>query len=530
MGQRAPVVPFTERVGVQGEDKYAAVMFRRIGLKEDDLNILFATFMKIKDHTPHRDVINAISISKHFDATNNADFLAKLFSVVKDFDSKKDTTNFKEFTLGLWNFLSLSANFIPALVFHLYDPLKINLIDMKELKDMLEAIHKVKLSPFTFALNNIMKEALMNNTDGGLNVEKFGIMCVDSPFIVKPIVALQQQLRKKIVGAAYWKKLEFRRSASIRGNLRNVNYVYIVNEETEIWRKKDSELGLQAAASEELDFSELFEIPPDSFSDSDRQEAEHAKLRLDKTRRRDTKKEEKRQKRQIYELNGMLEAFMKSLGNSSDEHKHQHHTSAQTKGKEAFDFAESFFMTAEGKLVGPDVSTEAAAVLEFPGGENFIFGVVTDNKNSEDTLVVINRDLSRRRVKGRDLGRINSNFNFVGYSKLSVKTLPGQLRVRPNLPLLELCNNSSLVPKLSRDGVYQRGKWNEDLRALVVEEAKTGDFNYLHEVAVRRKSMIEDHLESMEERHSMRWRRMLGVPSGRIFSHGASMSKTNNDR
>jgi hypothetical protein len=509
MGQSASVTPFTQREGIRGEDKYAATTFRRIELVDDDLTTLYAIFLKIKDKNPYPKIVDPESISKYFNV-KNSDFVVKLFAAV-DFDGN-DAIDFKEFTLGLWNFLSLSTDFLPALVFHLYDPLKFNSIDMKEFKEMLEAIHGVKLSTFTLALNNIMKDLLLSNKDDGITVEKFGLLCVDNPFIVKPIVKLQNQLRKKIVGADFWKKLEFRRSASIKGNLRDVNYVYIVNEETEIWRKKDFELGI--GRPYELSEAELaMKAAKDKLKD-EKEELEVLRVKAMKEREEREAAEAKEREfteeaRQVKLLQDMLEANKDKQVSDEDFVAKNRVKMNTNEGREVDykkgvmkvfdDYAETVFMTAEGKFVDPAVPIEAAAVFEFPGEEKFLFGVVTDNKKKEDKVVMINRDLSRRRIKGQDLARINSNFKFVGYSKLNLKTLPDQIRVRPNVQLLVLCNNKDLYPKVVHESEYTRGKWNSELHNLLFKDVKKGEDDYLEGLAKQRQEQADEEAQRVKD-------------------------------
>jgi hypothetical protein len=524
MGQSASVAPFTQREGIRGEDKYAATTFRRVELQESDLNILYAIFLKIKEKNPYPKIVNSQSICSYF-GVNKSDFVLKLFDAV-DFDGN-ESIDFKEFTLGLWNFLSLTSDFLAALVFYIYDPLKFNLLDMKELKELLEAVHGVKMSSFTPSLNSIMKTALLNNKNSGITPETFCVLCKDNPFILKPIVSLQKQLRKKIIGAAFWKKLEFRRSASIRGNLRDVNYVYIVNEETEIWRKKDFELGI--AREYELNESEI----------ALKQSAE--KLQQDKeallaVREREREMREEREKedlrlldeaeeaRQVQELKDKI-AENKDLQQDDNDFVAKNRMKmsevegrdvAIKKGvmKDFADFAETVFCVAEGKFVPPEIQIEAATVFEFPGEEKFVFGIVTDNKKKEEKIVMVNRDLTRRRLKGSDLARINSNFKFVGYSKLSMKTLPDQIKVRANIPLLALCNNISQMPKPVHESAYSPGKWNENMRALVTKSVNQEESTtYLEEIDKIRKSKSNQEeeviVETQEDRVNSRVSNML---------------------
>lgn len=497
MGASASVVPFIQREGIRGQDKYAATTFRRIELQEDDLNILFAIYSKIKKKNPYPKMVDSKSICKYF-GVNNSDFVLKLFDAV-DFDGN-DSIDFKEFTLGLWNFLSLSSDFLAALVFYIYDPLKFNLLDMKELKDLLEAVHGVKLSSFTVTLNGVMKNALMNNQENGVNTEAFGIMCIDNPIIIKPIVTLQKQLRKKIVGPAFWKKLEFRRSASIKGNLRDVNYVYIVNEETEIWRKKDFELGI--GKEYELDDFELalkerkekMNAEKKALADAlekekkaqEEQEAERLRqLDEEEEARQQQELKDKLETHKDYQINDEEYVPKNRMKMNEDEGRD---VARKTGVKKDFaDFAETIFMTGEGTFVPPTVPIEAVTIFEFPGEEKFVFGIVTDNKKKEEKIIMVNRDLTRRRIKGGDLGKINNNFKFVGYSKLSAKTLPDQIKIRNNIPLLELCNNHAKIPALLHESAYQPGKWNEEMRTLVSRDPSKGETTYLEEIDKMRK-------------------------------------------
>ena len=509
MGASASVQPFVQREGIRGEDRYAATTFRRVELQEEDLNILFAIFTKIKQKNPYPKVVNPQSICKYF-GVNNSDFVLKLFDAV-DFDGN-DSIDFKEFILGLWNFLSLSSDFLAALVFYIYDPLKFNLLDMKELKELLEAVHGVQLSSFTPTLNNILKNALIDNQENGINTEAFGIMCIDSPFIIKPIVTLQKQLRKKIVGPAYWKKLEFRRSASIRGNLRDVNYVYIVNEETEVWRKKDFELGI--AKDYILDETELTlkkrkEQIKEAKEAEDRAREEEKKAQEEQEEEEARLRDEAEDARQAQELQDKLEAN-KDIQISDEDYVAKNRVKMnEDEGRDVdfkkgvqrnyADFAETLFMTSEGSFVPPTVPIEAVTLFEFPGEEKFVFGLVTDNKKKDEKLIMVNRDLTRRRMKGADLARINTNFKFVGYSKLTLKTLPDQIKLRNNIPLLVLCNNISEIPTLIHESDYKPAQWNDSMRAIITRTSNTGDTNYLEVVDKLRKSKeVEEEEKPVE--------------------------------
>ena len=494
------VVPFKQREGVRGEDKYAATTFRRVELREEDLDDLFTIYMKIKDKNQYPKRVDPAAICNFF-GVSKSDFVVKLFDAV-DFDGN-DSIDFKEFTLGLWNFLSLPSDRLPALLFYIYDPLKFKLLDLKDLKHLLEATHGVKLSPLTLSLNSVMKNALVNFKLNGIEMNKFEEMCAEAPFITKPIVELQKKLRKKIVSTEFWKNLELRRLASVRGDLLNVNYVYIVNEETEVWRKKDYELGI--AKDYELD---EHEIARQEILERAKQEKLAVALRVEQEKEAQKAKEEEEARRQEElraakheeEVKALLENSKDTLKDDSKVGKHRL-TMSKVEGrsvplkkgvlKDFENFAVTMFMTAEGQLVPPNVPIEAVTVFEFPGEERFIFGVITDNKKKEDRIVMVNQDLARRRMRGADLARINNNFTFVGSSKLSVKLLPEQIRMRNNESILALCNNESLIPDYLHNSKYCGGDWNQELRALVIKTVGSGGCDYRESLAACRKNLKE---------------------------------------
>jgi hypothetical protein len=539
MGHGASIETFIQQKGVAGEDKYAATLFRRIELQPEDVDIMYTIFSDIKRKNPPPNTIDSDSISKYFDV-KSCEFLRKMFAVVTDFDGD-DAINFKEFTLGLWNFLSLSTDFLPALVFHLYDPMKLNNIDSKDFTEMLENIHGVKLSAFTLALNSITKKFNYEYRHG-INMVNFGLLCVDNPFTVKPIVTLQHHLRKRVAGASHWKKLEFRRSASIRGKLKDINYVYQVNEETENWRKKDEELGIRAVSSEMLILSE-FVVKEVENTATKKLRNGLASLRNQKLANEDVAdhshvcniKDNEEGKGQVETLHHMMTdtpfddediSFDENdedetlFLNSSDQksHKNENIITARLANKldveknNFEDFAELIFLTGDGKFVDPIIPIEAAAVFVFPGDERFVFGIVTDTKKNEDVVVIIDRDLSRRRIKNSDLSKINIKFKLSGYLRVNSKTLPELIRSRTtNISLLQICNDPYASPHHPPELCHKnecKSRWNEDLHKLVKSnEAAEGHMSYLQHVKIQRQVAIDDIADKIS--HRQKFRRLL---------------------
>lgn len=572
------VASFTQREGVRGEDKYAATLFRRIDLHDEDVDFMYTIFSKIQDNkrklSPHKEGIKATSIAKYF-GVKNSNFMLKLFGAVADFDSV-DSINFKEFTLGLWNFLTLSTDFLPALVFHLFDPMRLMMMDMKSFRDMLECIHSVSLSSFTPMLNGIVKKsfpAINSSSSSDIDVEEFGVLCVDNPLLMKPIVTLHHHLRQKMRGISYWKKLEFRRSVSVKGDLRNVNYVYLINDETEALRKRDGVLGIRTTSDDQLPCylpspGQEIALPQSLLNKGEKEEAllqgarqqrplpllkPHVALSMFPPLRLENNNEGRsslllKHQQESFDMkqsagtgkvydeeeecsccsgayNGAgpvlcdgsppllsrLDSCCSLDGEElTDEEEEEEPIARKIREEEEaqlgkvrkasintakilhdYDsFAECVFMTSEGAIASPEVPIESAAVFDFLDNERFIFGIVVDNKKKEDRVVLINRDLSRRRLKGHDLAKINSNFMFVGYAKLRGKSLPNLIRLHPNAPLRHLCNDPYNSPSGDESGA-QLGTWNESLFALLSDNQTCAGIDYIKEVKnLRQKQLI----------------------------------------
>ena len=486
------VVPFKQRNGIRGEDKYAATTFRRVDLREEELNKLYTVYLKIKEKNRYPKRVDPSSICAYFGLTG-LDFIVKLFDAV-DFDAN-DSINFKEFTLGLWNFLTLAKDRLPALLFYVYDTLDCDLLDEEDLKAMLEATHRVKMSPLTLSLNNVMKCVLINNTLKGVDCSKFKTMCINSPFLIKPIEDLQKKMRKKVLGTEFWHKLELRRTASVRSDARDVNYAYVVNEETEVWRKKDYDMGI--ATDYELD---EHEIANKEALERKKREAEAKTIantirveeELQAQKARDEKVSSQREEERLAKLEEEMDALfaenkdeLKDDTNFVGKHRSRmstvegRSTSVKTGILKDFEsFAESLFVTASGEFVAPSVLIDAVTVYELPGEEKFILGIITDSKKKEEKLVMVNQDLARRRLRGADIARINRNFKFVGSSRLTVKSLPAQIKLRNNTDLVALCNNESLIPDYLHKSNYCSGEWNKELRSLVMKSVTSGESNY----------------------------------------------------
>ena len=484
------VVPFQEREGIRGEDKYAATTFRRVDLHDEDLNKLYTIFLKILEKNPYPKHVDPESICHYF-GLKDSDFVVKLFDAV-DFDAS-DSIDFKEFTLGLWNFLSLPMFRMPALLFYVYDSLKCNLIDMMTLKSMLEATHAVKLSPLTVSLNNVLKSAHINNTKNGVDSAKFRSMCIDEPLIIKPILELQNKMRKKIVGTGFWKKLELRRTNNIRADIRDVNYVYIVNEETEVWRKKDYELGL--VKDYEMDENE----PTSTTTRRYVSERRRGTIRVEEDWRAQKSSEEGEK----HELDEETVSRLHGVANvqMADDSMHNAEggpTPAKVENQKDFEsFAESLFMTAKGKFLLPTVPIEAVAVFEYPGKEWFILGVFVDLKKDEEKIVMVNQDLARKRMRVTDLARINKRFE--GCAKLRAKLLPEQIKLRNNSSLLKLCNVESMIPDYVHYSKYCSGAWNQVLRTIVLDSINSGIGVYkLHKHNILKKNSMSAPIASAD--------------------------------
>ena len=172
-------------------------VFEDLFLTQSDLNLLFNAFCDID--ADDSGVIRSDELFAYL-CIESTQFNKKLFAF---FDEKQTGyLNFLEFVVVIWNFLTFDSSEFGRFAFFLFDDNNTGTLEVSEIESMMETIHHktLKSSPEVRAL-------VQNINKSKFKADEFMTWTKNHQSLLAPIIALQYNLRRQIIGEFYWQEI-----------------------------------------------------------------------------------------------------------------------------------------------------------------------------------------------------------------------------------------------------------------------------------------------------------------------------------
>jgi hypothetical protein len=122
---------------------------------------------------------------------------------------------FLQFSLTLWNYLTLGHRALIRLSFSLLDPDNTGFISMEDLGELIGEVHGgdwkslPRMKPVALGVERIA--AKEGDVEGTIGLKAFEKICSEYPALLFPAFSAQLRLREAILGKAYWEKEQKKR-------------------------------------------------------------------------------------------------------------------------------------------------------------------------------------------------------------------------------------------------------------------------------------------------------------------------------
>jgi len=179
--------------------------FEALLLRESDVGLLFKLFMQIDE-----DESGEVSMTEllTFLGLQQNKFAQSVFAIMDE--DKSGQIDFREFVVAAWNYCTLSKGTLVMFAFDLYDDDHSGFIDGEEVEAMLRDVYGREFSSAPQANHIIVSLRKMSEESGRSDLSikidhaEFFDFCRNHPGLLYPAFRLQNQLRAKILGEAFW--------------------------------------------------------------------------------------------------------------------------------------------------------------------------------------------------------------------------------------------------------------------------------------------------------------------------------------
>lgn len=129
-------------------------------------------------------------------------FTEKVFAVMDIDNSGK--LNFNEFVVSTWNYLSSDMDILAAFAFSLFDLDDNKTLESNEVQNMVKEVYG---GDMTRVKNVLQKLEGVRDSNGLVGRTEFCLFSRRYPLLLFPAFAMQQALRRNIIGEDYWEKI-----------------------------------------------------------------------------------------------------------------------------------------------------------------------------------------------------------------------------------------------------------------------------------------------------------------------------------
>lgn len=158
-------------------------------------------------------------------------------------NKNKAKLSFTDFIAIFWNFLSLDASLLPSMAYYLFDDDRSDSLDYTEIRKLVELIHQKNY--YTHPMIRSMVDSIQYE-HAQISQAQFRALCKKNHNICAPIAGMQFNLRKKLGGDLFWRRMSLKREEGDK-SMSTISFVYQCLRDCEETRaKRERELKLSA--------------------------------------------------------------------------------------------------------------------------------------------------------------------------------------------------------------------------------------------------------------------------------------------
>ena len=221
-----------------GHDAIAEEVFMKLGLSTMEVNKLYKAFRDID--TDGTNYVEPSRLCTRYKLEEDAGFIERM---MMQYDvGRKGKVDFVEFLYGIWNFLTMDANLLASYAFTFFNMNGSSCL--ANVKELIESIHH-KTYERDRGVRHLVEA--VRDINPNISLLQFAVFAKKTPELTEPLLALQRNMRKRIVGGLFWALLAGRR----QGNVDQNSLAYIPELISFMDRKHDYIRKLREAATVE---------------------------------------------------------------------------------------------------------------------------------------------------------------------------------------------------------------------------------------------------------------------------------------
>ena len=192
-----------------GHDAMAEEVFLKLGLTSSHINKLYKAFCDVDKNRSN--YVQPSQICSVFKLEEDTKFIEHMMA---PYDAgNKGKVDFLEFVYGMWNFLTMDASLIASYAFNLFNV--IGSACLVNIKELIECIHHKKYENDK-GVRQLVET--VRDINPNMSVLQFAVFADKTPEVKEPLLALQANMRKHIVGGLFWSMLASRRQRNSEQN------------------------------------------------------------------------------------------------------------------------------------------------------------------------------------------------------------------------------------------------------------------------------------------------------------------------
>ena len=192
---------FVPNPNIEGQGESSLITFRALGLSDSAINSFYYYFSEIDD-----DDNGTISLDEFYDYFGliRSPFSDMVFQIL-DKDSN-GTVNFSEFVVNLWEYCSLSPRSLANFAFRIFDKNNNTELSLSEVFGIVQCIYGPQFDQ-NEEIRKVIDDIVHTRGSQPILEEDFTSLAQDHPILLLPAFTIQQILRKRVCGLAWWKEI-----------------------------------------------------------------------------------------------------------------------------------------------------------------------------------------------------------------------------------------------------------------------------------------------------------------------------------
>ncbi len=263
----------------QGED--AVQTFRKLKIRDDDVNHLFSKFLEIdKDFSGEIDLDEFYRYFK----LSRTPFADRVFSIMDEDGSGE--IDFREFVIAIWNYCTFDLPALVLFAFGLFDLDGSGFLDGSEVQQIVREVYGD-----TYENNARVQrivELIDSDGDGVISFREFQEFNRKYPAILFPAFKLQNHIRSKVFGVTWWERASEERRKMGGGRCRNIYEILELMTENEFKKRLDNLIAEESKRKFRME--QRGELTPVEMLGDGNSDGSGSKKRKKKKKRRKKKK------------------------------------------------------------------------------------------------------------------------------------------------------------------------------------------------------------------------------------------------